>query len=172
MRTSLGQFKPTLGQIPVPLALIPVPPALIPVPLARNPVPLALLKRGFECAARSRSSVVVVYIFSSARSNGPELRSLRVSFTEKGMRSREAKAKAASCQKGRFCAGSIDSSWVLERQLARISTQVTQETTSTKNARRNRPSCRDPALCPGPWFIRFQDKTIHSTGRSPGKTGS
>ena len=40
--------------------------------------------------------------------------------------------------------------WVLERQLARISTQVTQETTSTKNSTQDRPSCRDPGLCPGP----------------------
>ena len=58
--------------------------------------------------------------------------------------------KSPPAKKGRFFAGSIDSSWVLERQLARISTQVTQETTSTKNAPRDRPSCRDPVLCPGP----------------------
>ena len=40
-------------------------------------------------------------------------------------------------------------------QLARISTQVTQEATSTKNAPINRPSCRYPALCPDPYWDFF-----------------
>ena len=62
--------------------------------------------------------------------------------------------KEVPAKKGRFFAGSIDSSWVLERQLARISTQVTQKTTSTKNAPQDRPSCRDPGE-PGGRVVGF-----------------
>ena len=35
---------------------------------------------------------------------------------------------------------------------ARISTQGTQEARPTKNSRKDHPSCRDPALCPGPYL--------------------
>ena len=90
-------------------------------------------------------------------------------FLDGGRKSKtKSRQKSPPAKKGRLCTGSIDSSWVLERQLTRISTQVTQETTSTKNARRGRPSpsCRDPALCPGPSISRKEPPVLKRDDRA------